>query len=104
MAKTAGVEKGVFTTVLSNMFMCIGELLSENNIVEIDMQDMGKFFANGRQVLYDPLNKLKPQAPQGKQTVKALMDFGVSGQGQDQQYYTQQMYNQQMMADQMYAS
>ena len=66
MSKTAGVDKTVFTTVLTNMFMVIGELLSENNIVEIDLMDMGKFFANGRQVLYDPLNKLKPQAPQGK--------------------------------------
>lgn len=82
----------------------IGELLSENNIVEIDLQEMGKFFANNRQVLYDPLNKMKPQAPQGKQTVKALMDFGVSG-GQQQQYYTQQQeYQQQMMMDQMYGS
>ena len=81
----------------------IGELLSENNIVEIDLQEMGKFFANNRQVLYDPLNKMKPQAPQGKQTVKALMDFGVSGQ--QQQYYTQQQeYQQQMMMEQMYGS
>jgi hypothetical protein len=44
--------------------------------VELDLQEFGKFFANNRQVLYDPLNKLKPQAPQGKQTVKALMDQG----------------------------
>jgi len=66
----------------------IGELLNENGIVEIDLQEFGKFFANNRQVLYDPLNKLKPQAPQGKQTVKALMEGGVSGGPQN--YYTQQ--------------
>ena len=94
MSKTAQVDKSIFTTVLTNIFSVIGELLSENNIVEIDLADMGKFFANNRQVLYDPLNKLKPQAPQGKQTVKALMDFGVSGQSQ-QAYYTQQQYQQQ---------
>ena len=52
--------------MLTNILHVIGELLSENNIVEIDLQEMGKFFANNRQVLYDPLNKMKPQAPQGK--------------------------------------
>ena len=78
MAKSAQLDKGVLQTTLQNIFHVIGELLSENNIVEIDLGEMGKFFANSRQVLYDPLNKLKPQAPQGKQTVKALMDFGVS--------------------------
>ena len=60
---------------------------------------MGKFFSNNRGVLYDPLNKLKPNAPQGKQTVKALMgDFGVSG-NQNQQFYSQQeaQYQMQMM-------
>lgn len=98
MSKTAQVDKAVFQSVLTNLFSVIGELLSENNIVEIDLMDMGKFFANNRQVLYDPLNKLKPQAPQGKQTVKALMDFGVSGS--PAQYYSQQQaYNQQMMMD-----
>jgi nucleoid DNA-binding protein len=66
MAKTAQVDKNVLQSVLTNIFSVIGELLSENNIVEIDLMDMGKFFANNRQVLYDPLNKLKPQAPQGK--------------------------------------
>jgi len=66
MSKTAQVDKSVFQSVLSNIFSVIGELLSENNIVEIDLMDMCKFFANNRQVLYDPLNKLKPQAPQGK--------------------------------------
>lgn len=87
MAKQAQVDKGIFQTVLQNIIHCSGELLQENNIVEIDLQEMGKFFSNNRQVLYDPLNKLKPQAPQGKQTVKALMDFGVSG---NQQYMSQQ--------------
>jgi hypothetical protein len=102
MAKQAQVDKGIFQTVLQNIIHCSGELLQENNIVEIDLQEMGKFFSNNRQVLYDPLNKLKPQAPQGKQTVKALMDFGVSG---NQQYMSQQeqQYQQQMM-DQMYGS
>jgi len=86
MAKLAQLEKTVFMNVLTNIFQVIGELLSENNIVELDLQEFGKFFANNRQVLYDPLNKLKPQAPQGKQTVKALMD---QGQNVPQNYYTQ---------------
>ena len=81
---------GIFKQTLHNIFQVIGELLSENQIIEIDLLEFGKFFANNRQVLYDPLNKLKPQAPQGKQTVKALMDFGVSGNIAEQNYYSQQ--------------
>ena len=60
MAKSSKLDKTVYQTVLTNIFHVIGELLAENNIVEIDLQDFGKFFANNRQVLYDPLNKLKP--------------------------------------------
>jgi hypothetical protein len=71
---------GIFKNTLSNIFQVIGELMSENVIVEIDLMELGKFFANNREVLFDPVNKLKPQAPQGKQTVKALIDFGISGQ------------------------
>ena len=80
MSQNAQIDKMQFQTVLGNIFQVMGELLSENQIVEIDLQDMGKFLANQRQVLYDPLNKLKPQHPQGKQTVKALMDFGNNQQ------------------------
>jgi len=83
MSKIAGIDKTVFTTVLTNIFHVIGELLYENAVVELDLQEFGKFFSNNRQILYDPLNKLKSQAPQGKQTVKALMDYGVSGGQQD---------------------
>ena len=70
--------------------MTIGDILSEHNIVEVDLHEAGKFFANNGQILYDPLNKLKPQAPQGKQTVKALLDFGVNGNVPQplQQYYS----------------
>lgn len=90
MSKQAQLDKQVFQNVLGNIFHVIGELLAENSIVEIDLLDFGKFFANNRQILYDPLNKMKPQAPQGKQTVKALMDYGVKGQNMAyQQYYTQ---------------
>ena len=87
MAKSANLDKTVFTTVITNIFHVLGELLYENAVVELDLQEMGKFFANNRQILYDPLNKLKSHAPQGKQTVKALMDYGVSGQQQNN-YYT----------------
>ena len=47
MAKTAQIDK----SVLQNLFHVVGELLSENKIIEIDLGDMGKFFANDRQVL-----------------------------------------------------
>ena len=30
-----------------------------------------------KQVMYAPMNKMKPAGLQGKQTVKALMDFGT---------------------------
>ena len=33
-----------------------------------------------KQVMYAPLNKMKPTGLQGKQTVKALMDYGTQGQ------------------------
>jgi hypothetical protein len=66
MAKSSQMDKTVFTTVLTNIFHVIGELLFENGIVELDLFEFGKFFANNRQILYDPMNKLKPQAPQGK--------------------------------------
>jgi hypothetical protein len=36
----------VFQTVLNNIFHVVGELLAENNIVEIDLEELGKFFAN----------------------------------------------------------
>ena len=70
---------GAFKSTLGNIFQVIGELLSENQIIEIDLLEFGKLFANNRQVLYDPINKLKPQPVAGKQTVRGLMDFGVSG-------------------------
>lgn len=72
-------------------------------MIDIDLGEMGKFCGNNRQILYDPFNKMKPQAPQGKQTVKALMDFGVNQNAQAQYYYSQNAAYQQQM-DQMYAS
>ena len=60
MSKSAQMEMNTFKQTLHNIFQVIGELLSENQIIEIDLLEFGKFFANNRQVLYDPLNKLKP--------------------------------------------
>jgi len=60
MSKTAQLDVSTFQNTLGNIFQVIGELLSENQIVEIDLVEFGKFFSNNRQVLYDPLNKLKP--------------------------------------------
>ena len=44
------------------------------------MAEFGKFQAMNRQVMYAPMNKMKPAGLQGKQTVKALMDYGTQGQ------------------------
>lgn len=42
------------------MFQVIGELLSERPMIDIDLGEMGKFCGNNGQILYDPLNKMKP--------------------------------------------
>ena len=60
MSKSAQLDLNTFKQTLNNIFQVIGELLSENQIIEIDLLEFGKLFANNRQVLYDPLNKLKP--------------------------------------------
>jgi len=49
-----------------NIFTLIGELLSENQNVEIDLADFGKFQGIQGQVMYAPLNKQKPSGMQGK--------------------------------------
>jgi dynein heavy chain len=49
--------------VLLNIFQVIGELLNEGQMIDIDLGEMGKFCGNNRQILYDPFNKMKPQAP-----------------------------------------
>jgi hypothetical protein len=43
MAQQAKMERNVFLSSLQNMFMLIGELLSEGKNVEIDLQELGKF-------------------------------------------------------------
>jgi len=63
MSKMAQVEKATFQQVLLNIFQVIGELLGENPMVDIDLGELGKFCANHRQIVYDPYNKLRPQAP-----------------------------------------
>ena len=80
MAKNVNLEKQAFEVPLNNIFTVIGELMSEQSNVEIDLADFGKFQAMNRQVMYAPLNKMKPTGLQGKQTVKALMDYGTQGQ------------------------
>ena len=79
MAKTVKMEKQAFEVPLNNIFTVIGELMSEQSNVEIDLADFGKFQAMNKQVMYAPLNKMKPTGLQGKQTVKALMDYGTQG-------------------------
>lgn len=80
MAKSASMEKGAFDSTIMNIFTLIGELMSEESNVEIDLAEFGKFQAMNRQVMYAPMNKMKPSGLQGKQTVKALMDYGTQGQ------------------------
>ena len=53
--------------------------------MEIDLQEFGKFSAINRQLIYASLNKQKPTAFQGKQTVKSLMDLGASQKYQSAQ-------------------
>jgi hypothetical protein len=53
----------IFKNTLNNIFQVIGELLSGNAIVEIDLKDLGKLFAHNKELLYDTFTKLKPQAP-----------------------------------------
>ena len=66
MAKNANIEKGAFFATLTNIFMIIGEVLSELPNVEIDLAEFGKFQAMNKQVMYAPMNKMKPAGLQGK--------------------------------------
>ena len=43
MAKAANMEKNAFHNSLNNIFTLIGELLSESDNVEIDLNEYGKF-------------------------------------------------------------
>lgn len=96
IAKSVDVDKGTFQTVLGNILQVTGELLSEAAMVDVDLGELGKFVSSGGQLIYCPYNKLKPAPPQGKQTVKALMDFGptqqqqMMGQYPDEAYYYSQ--------------
>lgn len=40
--------------------------MSEQSNVEIDLAEFGKFQAMNKQVMYAPLNKMKPAGLQGK--------------------------------------
>lgn len=46
--------------------------------MEVDLYEFGKFSSINRQIIYAPINKQKPSAFQGKQTVKSLMEIGSS--------------------------
>ena len=66
MAKSVNLEKNVFHGTILNMYQIIGEILSEYPNVEIDLAEFGKFQAMNNQVMYSPVNKLKPSGLQGK--------------------------------------
>ena len=66
MAKSASTEKGAFYSTLMNIFTLLGELMAEQSNVEIDLAEFGKFQAMNRQVMYAPMNKMKPSGLQGK--------------------------------------
>mmetsp|Transcript_44080 Transcript_44080/g.42732 ORF Transcript_44080/g.42732 Transcript_44080/m.42732 type:complete len:97 (+) Transcript_44080:356-646(+) len=80
MGKAVNVDKQVLQSSIGNILQLIGDLLSEGNNVEIDLQEFGKFSSIKRQLIYAPLNKQKTSAFQGKQTVKNLMDFGYTSE------------------------
>jgi hypothetical protein len=48
MSKGAQLDMSTFKSTLNNIFQVIGELLSENQIIEIDLLEFGKLFANNR--------------------------------------------------------
>lgn len=76
MAKAASKDKDSIQNSLNNLFQLIGDLLQEGTNVEVDLQEFGKFSSINRQIIYAPLNKQKPSAFQGKQTVKSLLEIG----------------------------
>jgi hypothetical protein len=76
MAKAAGLDKAVLQNSLNNFFSLIGDLLQEGPNVEVDLHEFGKISSINKNVIYAPLNKQKPSAFQGKQTVKSLMEIG----------------------------
>ena len=43
MAKSASIEKNAFYTTLMNIITLIGELMSEQPNIEIDLAEFGKF-------------------------------------------------------------
>jgi hypothetical protein len=56
----ANMEKGVFHSSIMNIFQLIGELLSESDNVEVDLMEYGKIQSMNGQIMYAPMNKLKP--------------------------------------------
>ena len=62
----AQMEKNLFHNSINSLFLLIGELLQENENVEIDLVEYGKIQSINRQIMYAPLNKLKPGGFQGK--------------------------------------
>ncbi len=78
MAKTVNLDKQILQNSLNNFFQLIGDLLQEGQNVEVDLYEFGKFSSINRQIIYAPINKQKPSAFQGKQTVKSLMEIGTS--------------------------
>ena len=60
LATNASMEKGIFNSTLMNIFTLIGELMSEQPNIEIDLAEFGKFQAMNGQVMYAPMNKMKP--------------------------------------------
>ena len=82
MSKAANLDKQIVQNSLNNFFQLIGDLLQEGPNVEVDLYEFGKFSSINRHIIYAPLNKQKPSAFQGKQTVKSLMEIGGNGKGQ----------------------
>lgn len=78
MAQMAQLDKTIFHNAIMSILSVIGELLYENENVEIDLAEYGKIQGVNRQLLYAPINRTKAGGQQGKQTVKNLMNFGGS--------------------------
>ena len=74
MAQMANMEKNVFHSSIMNIFMLIGELLTEQENVEIDLNEYGKIQSMNGMLMYAPINKNKPVVVQ-LQLLKKKLTF-----------------------------
>ena len=60
LSTQTAMEKSTFQSALMNLLNLIGELLGEQQNVEIDIGEFGKFQAMNRLLMYAPVNRARP--------------------------------------------